>query len=47
MKSVYLAAVVGVFAASAVNAQCACVPTDSACLSECGMFHYNKLNMKA
>jgi hypothetical protein len=45
MKSVYVAAIFGVFAASAtVNAQCACDPTDSACLSECGMLRDKSKN---
>lgn len=36
MKSVYLAAAIGAFAATTVHGQCACAPTDSVCLSECG-----------
>lgn len=38
MKSVYIAAIIGAFAFSTVNANCNCQPTDNQCLSECGMF---------
>lgn len=37
MKCVYFAAIIGAFAATTAHAQCACAPTDSVCLSECGM----------
>lgn len=39
MKSVYIAALIGASIMSVVNAQCACAPTDSACLNKCGKIY--------